>query len=40
MSTEMQPFREKRWKLIVLADSHCEMLLKAVGQLLGTAKRV
>jgi hypothetical protein len=32
MLKEKQPFREKRWKCHVLADSCLEMLLKAVGQ--------
>jgi hypothetical protein len=40
MLTETRPFREKGWKLPRISDSSWEMLLKAVEQLLGTAKRV
>jgi hypothetical protein len=42
MLTEMRPFREKGWKLQCFSrySSHWGMLLKAVGQSLGTAKRV
>jgi hypothetical protein len=40
MLPETQPFRQKGWKLPVLASSCWEILLKAVGQPLGTAKRV
>jgi hypothetical protein len=40
MLTEMQLFREKGRKLPVFANSCWKMLLKAIGQLLVTAKRV
>jgi hypothetical protein len=40
MLTEMQPIIEKEWECHVLADSCWEMLLNAVGQPLGNAKRV
>jgi hypothetical protein len=40
MLTEMRPFREKVWNCHGLAESRWEMLLQAVGQPLGTGKRV
>jgi hypothetical protein len=40
MLTETRPFRKRDGNCHVLADSRWEMLLKAVEQPLGTAKRV